>query len=174
MHDQFDVTLEDQDLLGEVELTTNLIIAASETDEHLTTDEIDQILGVVPPRSAGLTESRRTAAPSYPRGVPCRHGDHEHGYISRKDDYLKRLRRIEGQARGLQRMVEEEKYCIESSPRSGDDEGARGRLETGRSRSTSGTPSTQADHRGRPWSRQATRSPEPSCAVDRVLPSCAP
>ena len=46
MHDQFDVTLEDQDLLREVELTTNLIIAASETDEHLTTDEIDQILGV--------------------------------------------------------------------------------------------------------------------------------
>ncbi|MGN6687541.1 MAG: metal-sensitive transcriptional regulator [Actinomycetales bacterium] len=36
-----------------------------------------------------------------------------HGYISSKDDYLKRLRRIEGQARGLQRMVEEEKYCID-------------------------------------------------------------
>ena len=38
---------------------------------------------------------------------------HEHGYISRKDDYLTRLRRIEGQARGLQRMVDEEKYCID-------------------------------------------------------------
>ena len=38
---------------------------------------------------------------------------HEHGYIQRKDDYLKRLRRIEGQARGLQRMVEDEKYCID-------------------------------------------------------------
>jgi len=36
-----------------------------------------------------------------------------HGYIHRKDDYLKRLRRIEGQARGLQRMVEEEQYCID-------------------------------------------------------------
>jgi DNA-binding FrmR family transcriptional regulator len=36
-----------------------------------------------------------------------------HGYIHRKDDYLKRLRRIEGQARGLQKMVEEEKYCID-------------------------------------------------------------
>ena len=33
------------------------------------------------------------------------------GYINRKDDYLRRLRRIEGQARGLQRMSEEEKYC---------------------------------------------------------------
>ena len=48
MHDQFDVTLEDSDLLGEVELTTNLIIAASESDEHLTADEIDRILGVDP------------------------------------------------------------------------------------------------------------------------------
>lgn len=37
----------------------------------------------------------------------------QHGYIHRKDDYLKRLRRIEGQARGIQRMVEEEKYCID-------------------------------------------------------------
>ena len=30
-----------------------------------------------------------------------------------KDDYLKRLRRIEGQARGIQKMVDEEKYCID-------------------------------------------------------------
>ena len=35
------------------------------------------------------------------------------GYLSYKDDVLKRLRRIEGQARGLQRMVEEEQYCID-------------------------------------------------------------
>jgi len=48
VHDQFDVTLEDSDLLGEVELTTNLIIAASESDDHLSATEIDQILGVVP------------------------------------------------------------------------------------------------------------------------------
>jgi hypothetical protein len=48
LHDQFDVTLEDSDLLGEVELTTNLIIAASESDEPLTLDEIDRILGIVP------------------------------------------------------------------------------------------------------------------------------
>ena len=38
---------------------------------------------------------------------------HQHGYLERKDDHLKRLRRIEGQARGLQRMVEDEKYCID-------------------------------------------------------------
>jgi DNA-binding FrmR family transcriptional regulator len=41
------------------------------------------------------------------------HTTSPHGYIHDKDDYLKRLRRIEGQARGLQRMVEEEKYCID-------------------------------------------------------------
>ena len=46
--------------------------------------------------------------------TPGTEGDpHQHGYIHRKDDYLKRLRRIEGQARGLQRMVEDEKYCID-------------------------------------------------------------
>lgn len=39
--------------------------------------------------------------------------DHHHGYISNKDAYLKRLRRIEGQARGLQKMVDDEKYCID-------------------------------------------------------------
>ncbi|MBB1031434.1 metal-sensitive transcriptional regulator [Dietzia sp. SLG310A2-38A2] len=37
----------------------------------------------------------------------------EHGYAPNKDDHLKRLRRIEGQARGLQKMVEEDKYCID-------------------------------------------------------------
>jgi DNA-binding FrmR family transcriptional regulator len=36
-----------------------------------------------------------------------------HGYTHRKDDVLKRLRRIEGQTRGLQRMVEEDTYCID-------------------------------------------------------------
>jgi DNA-binding FrmR family transcriptional regulator len=37
----------------------------------------------------------------------------QHGYHDHKDDYLKRLRRIEGQVRGLQRMVEEDVYCID-------------------------------------------------------------
>ena len=36
-----------------------------------------------------------------------------YGYAENKDDYLKRLRRIEGQVRGLQRMVDEDKYCID-------------------------------------------------------------
>ncbi|MEU4741372.1 metal-sensitive transcriptional regulator [Actinosynnema sp. NPDC059335] len=35
------------------------------------------------------------------------------GYTADKDAYLKRLRRIEGQVRGLQRMVENDEYCID-------------------------------------------------------------
>jgi CsoR family transcriptional regulator, copper-sensing transcriptional repressor len=36
-----------------------------------------------------------------------------YGYAQNKDSYLKRLRRIEGQIRGLQRMVEDDTYCID-------------------------------------------------------------
>ena len=43
--------------------------------------------------------------------APIAHG--APGYQSHKDDYLKRLRRIEGQVRGLQRMIEEDTYCID-------------------------------------------------------------
>jgi DNA-binding FrmR family transcriptional regulator len=35
------------------------------------------------------------------------------GYTADKDDYLKRLRRVEGQVRGIARMVEEDQYCID-------------------------------------------------------------
>jgi CsoR family transcriptional regulator, copper-sensing transcriptional repressor len=35
------------------------------------------------------------------------------GYTGSKEDHLRRLRRIEGQVRGLERMVGEDKYCID-------------------------------------------------------------
>jgi CsoR family transcriptional regulator, copper-sensing transcriptional repressor len=35
------------------------------------------------------------------------------GYSDRKDAVQKRLRRIEGQVRGIERMVDEDRYCIE-------------------------------------------------------------
>jgi CsoR family transcriptional regulator, copper-sensing transcriptional repressor len=35
------------------------------------------------------------------------------GYVEDKEAVLKRLKRVEGQVRGLQRMVEEERYCID-------------------------------------------------------------
>jgi len=36
-----------------------------------------------------------------------------HGYTENKDEYLKRLRRVEGQVRGIAKMVEDDKYCID-------------------------------------------------------------
>ena len=36
-----------------------------------------------------------------------------HGYTPDKEQYLQRLRRIEGQVRGLQKMIDEDKYCID-------------------------------------------------------------
>jgi len=39
--------------------------------------------------------------------------DQPRGYTADKDAYLRRLRRIEGQVRGLQRMVSEDAYCID-------------------------------------------------------------
>ncbi len=39
--------------------------------------------------------------------------EHAHGYITDKTKYLNRMRRIEGQARGITKMVDDEKYCID-------------------------------------------------------------
>ncbi len=47
--DQLNVPLEDAELLAEVELTTNLIIAASEADAPLDQAEVDRLLGLDPP-----------------------------------------------------------------------------------------------------------------------------
>jgi DNA-binding FrmR family transcriptional regulator len=40
-------------------------------------------------------------------------GGDVHGYTANKDDYLKRLRRVEGQVRGIAKMVDDDKYCID-------------------------------------------------------------
>ena len=52
-------------------------------------------------------------APAAPMTTGAEDHEHHHGYISDKSRYLARLKRIEGQARGLHRMVDEEKYCID-------------------------------------------------------------
>jgi DNA-binding FrmR family transcriptional regulator len=36
-----------------------------------------------------------------------------HGYSSQKDNYAKRLRRIEGQVRGIAKMIDDDQYCID-------------------------------------------------------------
>ena len=38
---------------------------------------------------------------------------HVTGYAMNKDDVLRRLRRVEGQVRGLQQMVDEDRYCVD-------------------------------------------------------------
>jgi DNA-binding FrmR family transcriptional regulator len=40
-------------------------------------------------------------------------GGQKHGYSDSKDPLQKRLRRIEGQVRGIERMVEDDRYCID-------------------------------------------------------------
>ncbi len=52
--DQLNVPLEDAELLAEVELTTNLIIAASESEVALSQAEVDRLLGLDDDESAGL------------------------------------------------------------------------------------------------------------------------
>jgi DNA-binding FrmR family transcriptional regulator len=37
----------------------------------------------------------------------------DHGYSPNKENYAKRLRRIEGQVRGIAKMIDEDKYCID-------------------------------------------------------------
>ncbi|MEU9077779.1 metal-sensitive transcriptional regulator [Kitasatospora sp. NPDC004745] len=70
-----------------------------------------------------MTTTQARTAPDHapePGGAPgtdpapaaaAHHGPH--GYSAQKDAHLKRLRRIEGQIRGLQRMVDEDVYCID-------------------------------------------------------------
>ena len=49
LDDKLDVQLEDAELLAEVELTTNLIIAATEAESPFAQDELDRLLGIVSP-----------------------------------------------------------------------------------------------------------------------------
>lgn len=91
-----------------------------------------------PAAGLGLGETAAIASPSTPRvadaaeapgaadatadaasectgtaGVPCTCEDATHGYTSQKNAYLARMRRIEGQVRGIERMIEQNKYCID-------------------------------------------------------------
>ncbi|MGW6910159.1 metal-sensitive transcriptional regulator [Streptomyces sp. NPDC054940] len=62
---------------------------------------------------AGATSAADQAATANATEVVTDHDRGIHGYHKQKDEHLKRLRRIEGQIRGLQRMVDEDVYCID-------------------------------------------------------------
>jgi DNA-binding FrmR family transcriptional regulator len=59
------------------------------------------------------TPSSTDAAEAPSAGIVTAHDRGIHGYHQQKQEHLKRLRRIEGQIRGLQRMVDEDVYCID-------------------------------------------------------------
>jgi CsoR family transcriptional regulator, copper-sensing transcriptional repressor len=77
------------------------------------------------PSAANVTDAPHDShddAPAAKCGCGAHEGAHEHGDDERhavavdpgiKDRNLKRLRRIEGQVRGLQKMVEEDRYCAD-------------------------------------------------------------
>ena len=68
--------------------------------------------------TTGTGTRRRPTTPVEPP-PDSGHGDYgqdeaaAHGHSSNKDAHLKRLARIEGQVRGIARMVDEDKYCID-------------------------------------------------------------
>ena len=62
MDDKLNVPLEDSELLAEVELTTNLIIAASEAEAALSQAQVDELLGVA--RGGGPSIPPQPRAPS--------------------------------------------------------------------------------------------------------------
>jgi CsoR family transcriptional regulator, copper-sensing transcriptional repressor len=72
-----------------------------------------------------------------------------HGYVrnDHKDARLKRLKRIEGQVRGLQRMIEEERYCIDILTQVSAASAALGGVALGVMGTTSSTASAKAAKR---------------------------
>jgi DNA-binding FrmR family transcriptional regulator len=59
-------------------------------------------------------EAETTAAdPAEPVGAARQSPPGPHGYSAQRESHIRRLRRIEGQIRGLQRMVEQDVYCID-------------------------------------------------------------
>ena len=58
-------------------------------------------------RDGAGTRSAASAQPDAPAPAPA------HGYSDNKNAHLKRMARIEGQVRGIARMIDEDKYCID-------------------------------------------------------------
>ena len=77
----------------------------------MTTTEATEA-GMTPGTGAAAADAA-TAATGTADPVVTDHDRGIHGYHHHKAEHLKRLRRIEGQIRGLQRMVDEDVYCID-------------------------------------------------------------
>lgn len=59
--DNLDVSLVDQVLLAELELTISLMVAANGSEQHLTPDEIDDLLGIAPLTAPRPIPTQRSA-----------------------------------------------------------------------------------------------------------------
>ncbi|MEV5683150.1 metal-sensitive transcriptional regulator [Streptomyces sp. NPDC052164] len=80
--------------------------------DAMTTAEATDSAQTADPAAARTAAAAETTAAA-PAEVLTDHDRGIHGYHHQKDEHLKRLRRIEGQIRGLQRMVDEDVYCID-------------------------------------------------------------
>ena len=76
--------------------------------------------GAPGPATEAVASSRpagtpRTAGPSGPAGTPGTAVEHtfRHSYTRDRAQLLRRLSRIEGQVRGIGRMIEREEYCVD-------------------------------------------------------------
>lgn len=65
------------------------------------------------PDTTDATDATDTTGTTGTTDIVTDHDRGVHGYHKQKQEHLKRLRRIEGQIRGLQRMVDEDVYCID-------------------------------------------------------------
>ena len=88
----------------------------------------------------------------YAAGMATATGSDTRGYTATKDDLLKRLRRIEGQVGGIQRMVEDDRYCIDvltqiSAVQAALDKVALGLLDDHARHCVVGGPDTKKDER---------------------------
>ncbi|EEI17895.1 hypothetical protein HMPREF0298_0300, partial [Corynebacterium lipophiloflavum DSM 44291] len=55
----------------------------------------------------------QTCRPCIVSAMTTPSAEHNHGYSHDRDRYSARLKRIEGQVRGVQRMIESDQYCID-------------------------------------------------------------
>lgn len=102
-------------------MTTTEAGATAPPDRTETVQEVPDISNIQPPTATedvGSEDVRSEGAGSEEAGseagvVVTDHDRGIHGYHKQKAEHLKRLRRIEGQIRGLQRMVDEDVYCID-------------------------------------------------------------
>jgi len=59
------------------------------------------------------TQSRTNSEPAAPDGSDSGHGPSRHSYSKDRAQLLRRLSRMEGQVRGISRMIERDEYCID-------------------------------------------------------------